>query len=198
MSEIEISADRVFIEPAIIEAFRLHGSDQHEVLTYFVNSIAAGTRQTPYSFVSTLSEGQNTGISQLGQLDAGSGNGSPGEHGILINEWLASDLGLVPGDTLMLEYFVPGPLRRLEEDAVSLEVEGIVPMKGHFADMNLMPELPGMSDAGHCRDWEAGIPIDLEKIRDKDEDYWNEFRGTPKAFISLETARGIWKNRFGD
>jgi len=198
LGEIELSADRVFIEPAIIEAFRHQGTDQHEVLTYFVNSITAGTRQTPYSFISTLSQGQNTGISQAGQMDTGWGDGSPGEHGILINEWLAADLGLGRGDTLRLEYFVPGPLRRLEEHTVSLEVEGIVPMKGHFADKNLMPELPGMSDAGHCRDWEAGIPIDLEKIRDKDEDYWNDFRGTPKAFISLETARGIWKNRFGD
>jgi len=198
MGEIELYADRVFIEPAIIEAFQNPDADQHEVLTYFVNSITAGTKQTPYSFVSTLSEGQNIGISQLGQLAAGMGDRIPGENGILVNEWLASDLGLVPGDTLRLEYFVPGPLRRLEEHTVSLKVEGVVPMKGLFADMNLMPELPGMSDAGHCRDWEAGIPIDLEKIRDKDEDYWNVFKGTPKAFISLQTARGIWKNRFGD
>ena len=198
LGEIELYADRVFIEPAIIEAFQNPGTDQHEVLTYFVNSITAGKKQTPYSFVSTLSVGQNTGISQMGQLAAGQVDKSPDKDGIIVNDWLASDLGLVPGDTLRLEYFVPGPLRRLEEHTVSLKVEGVVPMKGIFADMNLMPELPGLSDAGHCRDWEAGIPIDLEKIRDKDEDYWNEFRGTPKAFISLQTARGLWKNRFGD
>ena len=188
LGEIELYADRVFIEPAIIEAFRNTGADQHEVLTYFVNSITAGTNQTPYSFVSTLSAGQYTSP----------GDKSPGEDGIIVNEWLASDLGLVPGDTVRLEYFVPGPLRRLEEHTVSLKVEGVVPIEGLFADMNLMPELPGLSDAGHCRDWEAGIPIDLEKIRDKDEDYWNEFRGTPKAFISLRTAGELWKNRFGD
>ena len=188
LGEIELYADRVFIEPAIIEAFRNTGADQHEVLTYFVNSITAGTNQTPYSFVSTLSAGQYTSP----------GDKSPGEDGIIVNEWLASDLGLVPGDTVRLEYFVPGPLRRLEEHTVSLKVEGVVPIEGLFADMNLMPELPGLSDAGHCRDWEAGIPIDLEKIRDKDEDYWNEFMGTPKAFISLRTAGELWKNRFGD
>ena len=188
LGEIELYADRVFIEPAIIEAFRNTGADQHEVLTYFVNSITAGTNQTPYSFVSTLSAGQYTSP----------GDKSPGEDGIIVNEWLASDLGLIPGDSVRLEYFVPGPLRRLEEHTVSLKVEGVVPIEGLFADMNLMPELPGLSDAGHCRDWEAGIPIDLEKIRDKDEDYWNEFRGTPKAFISLRTAGELWKNRFGD
>ena len=198
LGEIELYSDRVFIEPAIIAAFENPGADQHEVLTYFVNSIIAGTKQTPYSFVSTLSVGQNTGISQRGKFIAGTGELSPGENGIIVNEWLASDLGLVPGDTLRLEYFVPGPLRRLEEHTVSLKVEGVVPIEGLFADMSLIPDLPGLSDAGHCRDWEAGIPIDLEKIRDKDEDYWNKYRGTPKAFISLQTAGRLWKNRFGD
>jgi putative ABC transport system permease protein len=189
LEEIELYSERVFIEPAIIEAFYNPGKDQHQVLTYFVNSITAGTKQTPYSFVSSLSPGQNTGIMQ---------KRSPGENGIFVNDWLASDLGIVPGDSVRLDYFVPGPLRRLEEQSVYLEVEEIVPMEGLFADMNLMPDLPGLSDAGHCRDWEAGIPIDLEKIRDKDEDYWNEFRGTPKAFISLETAGRLWRNRFGN
>ena len=38
--------------------------------------------------------------------------------------------------------------------------------------------------------------IGLEKIRDKDEVYWNLYRGTPKAFISLQTASRLWKNRY--
>ncbi len=198
LDEIELYAERVFIEPAVIEAFQDVGGDQHKVLTYFVNSFGTGTKQTPYSFVSSLSAGQNTGISQSGHPSAGHGGKIPGEDGIFVNQWLASDLGIETGDTVRLSYFIPGPLRRLEEHFVSLKVEAIVPMVGLFADMNLMPDLPGLSDAGHCRDWEAGIPIDLEKIRDKDEDYWNEFKGTPKAFVSLQTALRLWKNRFGD
>lgn len=197
LDEIELSAERVFLEAAVIEAFQIQGADPYRVLTYFVNSLSAGNRQTPYSFVSTFPAGQNPGILHGGWA-AGQSGRRPGEEGIVVNEWLASDLGIATGDSLKLTYFVPGPLRRLEEHAVSLEVEGIVPMKGRFADRNLMPDLPGLSDAGHCRDWEAGIPIDLEKIRDKDEDYWNEYRGTPKAFISLPTAVRLWKNRFGD
>ena len=197
LDEIELFSDRVFMEPSIINAFQNTGVEPHMLLTYFVNSISAGQTQTPYSFVSTLSSGQNTGIIE-GGIDIPGGDLSPGEQGILVNEWLASDLGITTGDSILLEYFVPGPLRRLEEHAVSLKVEGVVPMKGLFADMNLMPEIPGLSDAGHCREWEAGIPIDLEKIRDKDEDYWDRFRGTPKAFVSLQTAGELWKNRFGD
>jgi ABC-type antimicrobial peptide transport system permease subunit len=37
----------------------------------------------------------------------------------------------------------------------------------------------------------------MERIRDKDEDYWNQYRGTPKAFISLESGQKIWGNAFG-
>jgi ABC-type antimicrobial peptide transport system permease subunit len=60
-----------------------------------------------------------------------------------------------------------------------------------------MPIIPGLSDAGNCRDWKTGVPIDLKKIRAKDEVYWNMYKGSPKAYISLETAQKIWKNRFG-
>ena len=60
-----------------------------------------------------------------------------------------------------------------------------------------MPVIPGLSDAGNCRDWKTGVPVDLKKIRPKDEDYWKAHKGTPKAFVSLETAQKLWGNRFG-
>jgi ABC-type antimicrobial peptide transport system permease subunit len=70
-------------------------------------------------------------------------------------------------------------------------------MNGIYGDRTLMPTLPGLSDAGSCSNWETGIPIDLEKIRDKDELYWSKWRGTPKAFINYSTGRELWANRFG-
>jgi len=47
------------------------------------------------------------------------------------------------------------------------------------------------------RDWDTGIPINLDSIRPKDEDYWNRYKGTPKAFISLSLGQQLWQNRFG-
>jgi ABC-type antimicrobial peptide transport system permease subunit len=35
-------------------------------------------------------------------------------------------------------------------------------------------------------------------VRDKDEQYWDEHRTTPKAFISLAAGRKLWASRFGD
>src|SRR5690606_2101342 len=60
------------------------------------------------------------------------------------------------------------------------------------------PDFPGMTDADNCRDWDTGFPIDTEAIRDKDEAYWDEYRGTPKAFITLAAGRRMWSNRFGN
>jgi len=37
----------------------------------------------------------------------------------------------------------------------------------------------------------------MHEIRTKDEDYWNRYRGTPKAFISYEKGRELWGNNFG-
>ena len=62
----------------------------------------------------------------------------------------------------------------------------------------MMPDFPGMSDAGQCSEWETGAPVDLDRIRDKDEAYWNRYRGTPKAFISIEDGKRLWANPFGN
>ncbi|MGW8315016.1 MAG: FtsX-like permease family protein, partial [Bacteroidales bacterium] len=149
------------------------------VITYFVNSISTGNASTPYSFVSTLPEQE---------LSA---------NEIVLNQWLAGDLSAVKGDTVTLAYFVVGPLRELEEKAASFVVREVVPIEGRYADGTLMPDLPGLSDVGNCRDWETGVPIDLDKIRDRDEDYWDRYKGIPKAFISIRTAEMLWANRFG-
>ena len=90
-----------------------------------------------------------------------------------------------------------GPLRELIQDSIQLVISQVVSIQGRFGDPKLMPELPGLSDAGNCRDWNTGVPIDLESIRDKDEDYWDLHGGTPKAFISRGLAEELWQNRFG-
>src|SRR5439155_6204962 len=41
-------------------------------------------------------------------------------------------------------------------------------------------------------------PIQMSKIRPKDEKYWKDHRGTPKAFVTLSAAQQMWSNRFGN
>jgi hypothetical protein len=121
-----------------------------------------------------------------------------GNDEILINQWLADDLQAHPGDELRLTYFIVGAARKLEERTTRFRIRSVLPMHGPTADRELMPEFPGMTDAENCRDWDTGFPIDSSKIREKDEKYWDEYRGTPKAFVTLEAGQEMWSNRFGN
>ena len=177
--EKEIISERVFIDNTPMKAFQPF-RESYKVLTYFVNGIQYKDKTTPYSFVTAL---ENDGLR---------------ENGIIINNWLASDLGAKQGDSLGLKYYEIGPLRQLVEKVSYFTVKGVVPIEGKYADRDLMPDLPGLSDAKNCRDWETGVPVNLDAIRDKDEAYWNRYKGTPKAFISMEKAQKLWSNRFGN
>ena len=73
----------------------------------------------------------------------------------------------------------------------------MVPLAGVHDDRTLMPEFPGLAKAESTHDWDAGFPL-THKIRDQDEKYWKEHRGTPKAFVTLRAGQGMWGNRFGN
>ncbi|MDB4813750.1 ABC transporter permease, partial [bacterium] len=73
----------------------------------------------------------------------------------------------------------------------------VIPMTGAAADKRWMPDFPGVADVKSARDWSPGLPLDLKRIRDKDDDYWEKYKGTPKAFVTYEAGRGMWKNRWG-
>jgi putative ABC transport system permease protein len=179
LQQYEVKSDRVFIDDRIAAAMAgAHGPGEG-ILTYFVNELECSGRFTPYSFVSTLPD------SWL----------RPGE--VIINTWLAGDLDADRGDTIRMTYFQVGPLRELTEASRSFVIKAVVGMEGRFGDRDLMPDLPGLSDAGNCRDWETGVPIHLDSIRDKDEDYWDAFGGLPKAFVPVSAGLEMWKNRFG-
>ncbi len=173
----EVVSDRVFIEPELEKYVLSSFSGSWPVMSYFANEFRFGDQACPYSFVST-----DTLLS---------GNQ------MVVNQWLADDLKVNVGDSVRVSYFEVGPLRRLKQRDTVFVVQRIEPIKGLYADQNLMPDIPGLSDAGHCSDWETGVPVDLSKIRPTDEAYWNHYKGTPKAFVSLAVAQKLWGNRFG-
>jgi ABC-type lipoprotein release transport system permease subunit len=170
---------RVFFDDSALKAIESIPSGKSLYFSYFVNEFKIDDRTTPYSFVSTLPGNR---------IKSGE---------ILINRWLADDLDAKPGDSVTLSYFMVGPLRNLTIEKARFRITGIIAMDDPTCDPLLMPEIPGLSDAGNCRDWESSIPIDLDKIRDKDELYWKQFKGAPKAYINPEEAASLWQNRFG-
>jgi len=152
------------------------------ILTYLANLIRAGTNTTPYSMVTAAGPPWTPADMR--------------DDEILVNEWLAQDLHVRPGDTIELSYFLPESGARLIEATNRFRVRGVVPMTLPWADRTLMPEFPGIARAERTHDWDAGFPL-VHKIRDKDEQYWKQYRGTPKAFITLAAGQKLWANRFG-
>jgi len=175
--EWELSTSRVFLDRSVAERiFEFKGT--RGVLTYLVNGITSAQGGTPYSMVTSV------------------GNGKEDE--ITITQWLADDQQLVIGSELEVKYFVVGLGRELKQQSAKFKVAGILPMDHPMVTKAWTPEFPGVSDVDNCRDWEPGIPMDMKAIRDKDEEYWDEFKGTPKGFISLATGQKLWANRFGN
>ncbi len=120
-------------------------------------------------------------------------SGSP----IVLNEWAARDLGARIGAPIALEYYVWEEPGRLLTRTAEFQLAAIVPIAAAAADRDLAPVYPGISEARRLGDWDPPFPIDLGRIRRQDEDYWDHFRTTPKAFIPLEAGRQLWRSRFG-
>ncbi|MBE0647624.1 MAG: FtsX-like permease family protein [Bacteroidales bacterium] len=180
---IQITTDRIFFDNQTVAAVLKAFPEAKPILTYLANTLASHDKETPYSFVSAV----DNGILPAPLL--------PGE--ILVTNWLANDLGIRKGDSVTMTYFVMGPLRRLKEESFRFQVSGIIPLTSVPFGESMMPAFPGMSDAGQCNEWETGAPVNLNRIRDKDEAYWNKYKGTPKAFISMEDGKRLWDNPFG-
>ena len=115
------------------------------VLTYLANLIRAGDRATPYSMV-TAADGPFVPADMR-------------DDEILVNQWLADDLQVKPGDSVALSYYVVDSGSRLVERTNSFRVRQIVPLKGIYADRTLMPEFPGLAKAESTHDWDAGFPL---------------------------------------
>ena len=178
--EFELRTKRVFLDSVVADAAFTLASNAVGVLTYFVNEIRVGDHATPYSFIAATSAGPK---------------GVPlRDDEMAINAWLAEDLGAKPGSEVTLRYFVIGDRRELLEQTATFRVREIIPLK---SDTSWMPDFPGLADTDNCREWKPGIPINLDHIRPKDEAYWRDYRGTPKAFVTLVAGQRLWANRFG-
>jgi len=200
---LEVRSKQVFIDESLGKSAMNAPDGAVGILTYFVNELRRGQKATPYSMVTAMggslkAEGFGDGsAAAIPKLRLGMPPDMQDDE-ILINQWLADDLGAGPGDSIELSYYVLATMRNLQQRKSSFRVRAVLPMEPPAVDPELMPDFPGLAGVENCRDWHAGIPIDLEKIRKSDEDYWDAYRGTPKAFVTLKAGRQMWANRYGN
>ncbi len=189
---VALETRRILLEPPVERAAReaaaAAGLAADPILTYLVNALARSDQPEgiPYSVA--------TAIESTRGLTLTDGKPAPplGDGDIYINSWAADDLKAKVGDVLRLRYFVSRPFGKLEESTTTLTLRGIVQMTGAAADPGLTPTYEGITTTNRLSEWDAPFPMDMKRIRQKDEDYWDKHRATPKAFVALATGRRLW------
>ncbi|MBL8177846.1 MAG: ABC transporter permease [Bryobacterales bacterium] len=162
------------------EAAKEVGARTSPVLTYIVNSIRFEGREVPYSLVAALD------LAPFGVKD-----------GLVVNDWTARELGLKPGANVSMDYFVWRTEGVLATEKTEAVVAAVTPIGGPAGDRDYAPEYPGITEARTIHDWDPPFPMELNKIRKQDEDYWDRYRTTPKAFLSIEQGKKLWGTRYG-
>jgi hypothetical protein len=159
------------------------------ILTYLANTMRIGSRSIPYSLITAVNRDSYAKLKN----DPTVGVASP----LLLNDWAANDLGAKPGDAITIEYYVWRDEGRLDTSRSEFRIDRIIPLAEGAKDSDYAPEYPGITEALNLSDWDPPFPVDLQLVRPKDEEYWDKFKTTPKAFILLEDGERLWKTRYG-
>jgi putative ABC transport system permease protein len=197
---LALESDSGVISDALATTARATAAGQgltaEPVLSYLANAIRLDERRIPYSVVTALDLKEISGPSRSPIPDPR----SPSPlvlPPMLLNAWAARDLGARVGVTVSLEYYVWEEEGRLETRSAVFQVAGIVPIEGPAADRDLTPNYPGITNSDRLSAWDPPFPIDLTRVRAVDEEYWRQYRTTPKAFVPLEIGQQLWKTRYG-
>jgi len=198
-SYINVTTDRMIfpahVEELLMDAIR--GQRSQTILTYLANTIRHGAREIPYSMISACNFEQREPLGPLLTPDENVIE-TPAKDEIVLNSWAAEDLGAKPGDTIRVTYFEPESTNgQIREKTAELKLAHIVKLHGASADPEFTPNVDGITDRKSIEEWSPPFPFDLDRIREKDEVYWQKHAATPKAFVSLETGRRLWGSRFG-
>jgi ABC-type lipoprotein release transport system permease subunit len=212
--QIALETESAIINDALAETARQTAAALNfrvsPVSSYLANTIRAGQRELPYSIITAIDDESFEGLrraqsAQASALQSRSNDAaSPPDNvstsqlsPILLNEWAARELEIRSGETVTLQYYLWQEGGRLLTREAQFQLAGVVPIKDLAADRNLVPEYPGITGAESLSDWDPPFPVDLTRIQERDEDYWDQYRTTPKAFIPLAKGQELWQSRFG-
>lgn len=205
------------IERAMGELAAETGITFSPVMTYLANGIRRPGREPVIAYSTVAAVTSEPGLTPL-TTEQGEPIGPLGSDEIVLNSWAAEQLGASPGDEVALTYFAPETTHgEPEERSATFRLKAVVPLTKPATpyrrnrparyteeptranDPDLTPEVPGITDQESIDAWDPPFPFDYDRIRKpEDEDYWDEYRTTPKAYVSKETGDRLWGSRFGD
>ncbi|MEA3400253.1 MAG: ABC transporter permease [Armatimonadota bacterium] len=199
-SYVSLFTEAITLTEAQIEAARqaadglgLEGPRARRTSVYLADAIevvGAPSRSIAYAVVANLH-----GKEGLPPIE---GRSETGHAGVWLNEWALQDLGVGIGDgvDLRVRWRVSTP-SGYEDRSAELPLGGVVAMRGLGADPGLVPDFEGITDAEHIDEWEPPFPIDLSRVSDRDEQYWDRYRAAPRAFVSTDLLKRMWQGPDG-
>jgi ABC-type lipoprotein release transport system permease subunit len=193
---ISLESQEIILSPAVERTALEAAASLHmraaPTLVYLANAIADGGHSLPYSIVAALDPGL---APPLGPF-LPEGGGPLRDDEIILVDWKESGLAVKPGDRIHVRYFDP-QATDLPERSHDFRLKALVPLGGASADQDLTPPFPGVTDKLDIRNWDPPFPYDNRRITTRDEAYWNQYRTTPKAYVTLAAGRALWGSRFG-
>ena len=187
---VSLQSDNLLLSDALADAAReaagACGARACAVSVYLATTVRNETngKTIPYAVLAGV-EGAEAWPVETGAADFDDG-------GMMLNAWAAEDLDARPGDRCTMEYMLPARDGIHVTRSRQFTVRGIVPLSGLAADATLVPDFEGISEADTMHDWKPPFPIELNRITQRDDDYWSLHRATPKAYASLDAVRSIW------
>lgn len=174
-SAVRVEAVDLLLDPAVAAAL----PEARRSSLYLADRIACGTRSASYAMVASLDP-----------FPAGAA--VPDEDGVVLDRWLADDLQAAVGDQVELALPVPDGAGGYPLTLVQLRVEGVVATGGPWTDRDLVPLLPGITDADDLAHWDAPFPVELARVTPRDDQWWAQHRAAPKAFLHPRRMERIW------
>ena len=189
-THFELQSEQYLIKPSLsdiaLSVATENGLPVLPTLSYLANTITANGKTIPYSTIVAL------------PIDEDAFGVTLADDEIILNTWAADELDIEIGDSVDITYYRIGADEKYITETAHFRLKAITPMQGLAADQGIIPDFPGIHDTADISEWDSPFPIDYSRIRAQDEAYWDEYRATPKAFITLNTGKRLWKNRFGD
>ncbi|MEI7904655.1 MAG: ABC transporter permease [Candidatus Firestonebacteria bacterium] len=110
---------------------------------------------------------------------------------VALSPWAQEDLGAAEGGLLKVVFLKGSGKAGVREESRDYIAAGTLPEK--YLDLDIVPKFEGITDAGSMADWNPPFKVEHSLIRPKDENYWKDFKTTPKAAVSFGEAVSYWK-----
>jgi putative ABC transport system permease protein len=193
---VDLASSRLFIDPiaatAVTKATTRLGWRQAPTLAYMVDTLQEGNSAIAYAIVAALDPELSPPLGPFGSTLT--------DGQILLAEWQGSPVRAAAGRPITIIYDYPDRAGQLVKQQALLVCAGSISIQGAADDPDLTPRFEGVTDKLSIRDWADDLPfaVDRKRLKKADNAYWDRYRATPKAYVTLKTGRQLWGSRFGD